>query len=327
MLRQSLFDQSGASRRDFLKGAGMLIIGFSMTGSRSGKLAAQSPTNPTGLVDATQVDSWIVIGADESVTAYSGKCEFGQGFSTVQTQLVAEELFVPLNRVNVIFCDTGLTPDQGVTSGSQSHPTEFGSAGLRQALATARDMLFQMASQYLNVPMSQLTVKDGVISAQGVSAQQVSYGQLIQGKRFNLTVSSKAVPKDPAQYTVLGTSVPRLDIPTKVTGQFQFVQNVRVPGMLHGRVVRPPAVGATVLGYNPDSVAGLPGSVQVVVKKNFVGVVADTEWHAMQAAAVLDVQWSTGDALPNQQAVVARKAARASKRFTASRRSAPVLYR
>jgi nicotinate dehydrogenase subunit B len=306
MLRQSFLDQSrpyqrGASRRDFLKGAGMLIVGFSMAGSRRGKLAAQNPTNPAGLVDATQVDSWLVIGADESVTAYSGKCEFGQGFSTVQTQLVAEELFVPLSRVNLIFCDTGLTPDQGVTSGSQSHPTEFGPAGLRQALATARDMLFQMASQYLNTPMSQLTVTDGVISAQGASAPQVSYGQLVQGKRFNITVNSNAVPKPPAQYTVLGTSVPRLDIPPKVTGQFQFVQNVRVPGMLHGRVVRPPAVGATVLGYKPDSVAGLPGNVQVVVKKNFVGVVADTEWRAMQAAITLDVQWSSSDSLPNQQ--------------------------
>ena len=301
MLRQSLFDQGSASRRDFLKSAGMLIIGFSMAGSRSGKLAAQNPTNPTGLVDATQVDSWIAIGADESVTAYSGKCEFGQGFSTVQTQLVAEELFVPLNRVNVIFCDTGLTPDQGVTSGSQSHPTEFGSAGLRQALATARDVLFQMASQVLSVPTSQLTVQDGVISVQGDSARQMSYAQLVQGKRLNVTVNGKSVPKDPAQYTVLGTSVPRLDIPGKVTGQFQFVQQVRVPGMLHGRVVRPPAVGAKVLGYNPDSVAGFPGNVQVVVKNNFVGVVADTEWHAIRAAGLLDVTWSTGVTLPSPQ--------------------------
>src|SRR5216683_6885550 len=107
-----------SSRRDFFKSAGVLIVGFSMAGE-NGKLAAQNPINPTGLVDATQVDSWITIGADETITVYSGKIEFGQGFSTVQTQLVAEELFVPLNRVNLIFCDTGLTPDQGVTSGSQ----------------------------------------------------------------------------------------------------------------------------------------------------------------------------------------------------------------
>jgi len=131
---------TSSSRRDFLKTAGALIVGFNM-GGKNGQLAAQSPINPSGLVDATQVDSWITIGADETITVYSGKIEFGQGFSTVQTQLVAEELSVPLNRVTVIFGDTGLTPDQGVTSGSQSTVTEFRAGGLRQALDTARDDL------------------------------------------------------------------------------------------------------------------------------------------------------------------------------------------
>ncbi len=294
---QTSLPQIVASRRDFLKSAGMLIVGFSMAGGRAGKLAAQ---NATGLVDAAQVDSWLVIGADESITAYSGKCEFGQGFSTVQTQMVAEELSVPFSRVNVVFCDTGLTPDQGVTSGSQSHPTEFGTAGLRQALATARNMLFQMAAQFLNASMNELTVLDGMISVQG-APPQVSYGQLVQGKRFNLTLNSKAVPRDPSQYKVLGTSVPRLDIPTKVTGEFQFVQQVRVPGMLHGKVVRPPVVGATVVNVDANSVSSLAGNVQVVVKNNFVGVVADNQWHAIQAAALLRVTWSAGVTLPNQQ--------------------------
>ena len=158
----------GTSRRDFLRNAGALIVGFSMAGG-NGKLAAQNPINPTGLVDATQVDSWITIGADESITAYSGKIEFGQGFSTVQTQLVAEELSVPLNRIKVIFGDTGFTPDQGVTSGSQSTVTEFRPGGLRQAVDTARDALVQLASQQLGVPTSQLTVKDGVFSVKGGS--------------------------------------------------------------------------------------------------------------------------------------------------------------
>jgi CO/xanthine dehydrogenase Mo-binding subunit len=125
----------GSSRRGFLKGAGALIVGFSMAGGTR-RLAAQSPIDPTGLVNATQVDSWISIAADESITVYSGKIEFGQGSSTVQTQLVAEELFVPLSRITVIFGDTGFAPDQGVTSGSQSTVTEFGPGGLRQALDT-----------------------------------------------------------------------------------------------------------------------------------------------------------------------------------------------
>lgn len=292
-------EKAGCSRRNFLRSAGVLIVGFSMAGKS--RLSAQSPINPSGLVDATQVDSWIAIGADESVTAYSGKCEFGQGFSTAQVQLVAEELYVPVNRVTLIFCDTGFTPDQGVTSGSQSTPTEFGASGLRQAVLTARDALFQLASQQLDVPVNQLAVNNGVFWINGGDpTYTVSYGQLVQGKRFNLTLNSKAVPKDPSQYTILGTSVPRIDIPAKATGRFQYVQNVRVPGMLHGKVVRPPVIGAHVVSVDQSSVAGLPGNVQVVVKKDFVGVVADTEWHAIQASGALNVTWSSGDTLPNQ---------------------------
>ena len=291
---------TGASRREFLRNAGVLIVGFSMAGE-NGKLAAQNPINPTGLVDATQVDSWITIGADDIITVYSGKIEFGQGFSTVQTQLVAEELSVPLNRVKVIFGDTGVTPDQGVTSGSQSTVTEFRAGGLRQAVDTARDALFQLASQQLNVPTSELTVQDGVFSVKGNDpAGHVSFGQLLQGKRFNLTLNSRTVPKDPSQYTVLGTSVPRIDLAAKATGQFQYVQHVRLPGMLHGKVVRPPAIGATVVNVDRSSIANVPGRVQIVIKNNFVGVVADTEWHAIKAARALVVTWSGGATLPDQ---------------------------
>jgi nicotinate dehydrogenase subunit B len=300
MMPTNAVKPTGASRRDFLRSAGLLIVGFSMGGG-NGRLAAQNPINPTGLVDATQVDSWITIGADETITVYSGKIEFGQGFSTVQTQLVAEELSVPINRIKVIFGDTGFTPDQGVTSGSQSTVTEFKPGGLRQAVDTARDALFQLASQQLDVPTSQLTVREGVFSVKGGDPlSQVSYGQLLQGQRFNLTLNSKTVPKDPSQYTILGTSVPRIDLPAKATGQFQYVQHVRLPGMLHGKVVRPPVVGATVVNVDKGSVSSLPGSVQVVVKNNFVGVVADTEWHAIQAAKALAVTWSGGATLPDQ---------------------------
>src|SRR5215467_8845934 len=249
-MRTNSVETAGFSRRDFLKKTGMLVVGFRLA-SANGKLAAQSPINPSGLVDATQVDSWIAIAADESITAYSGKIEFGQCFSTVQTQLIAEELSVPLERVRVIFGDTGFTPDQGVTSGSQSSVAEFGPGGLRQAVDTARDALYQLASQYLDVPTSQLVVQNGVISVKGGDpAYTVSYGQLLQGKTFNLTLNSKTVPKDPKTYTVLGTSVPRIDIPAKATGQFQYVQHVRVPGMKHGKVVRPPFVGATVVSVD-----------------------------------------------------------------------------
>lgn len=294
----SALEKAGFSRRGFLKGAGALIVGFSAVGAAR-KLSAQAPT-PAPTIALDQVDSWVAIAKDETVTAYSGKCEFGQGFRTVQYQLVAEERSVPLERVTLIICDTDLTPDQGVTSGSQSHLAEFGTAGLRQALATARTAMFQLASDMLKVPMDQLIVSDGMISDMNDASKAVSYGTLMGGKKFALALDTKAVPKDPTTYTVLGTSLPRYDIPSKITGEFQFVQHVRVPGMLHGKVVRPPSPGAKVVSVDEASVKGLPGNVQVVVKNDFVGVVADKEWFALQAAQTLKVTWSNGDTLPDQ---------------------------
>src|SRR6266478_5229062 len=141
-------DRVGFSRRNFLKGA--LIVGFSMSGPAS-KLPAQDSSATPRSTASEQVDSWIVVGGDGNVIGYTGKCDFGQGFKTVQRQLIAEELSVSLDRVRLIICDTALTPDQGVSSGSQGHPTQFGPSGLRQALATAREALFQMASKQLNV--------------------------------------------------------------------------------------------------------------------------------------------------------------------------------
>lgn len=295
---RAALERAGFSRRDFLKGAGVMVVTFSMAGV-AGKLGAQNSAPVDALeVPLDQVDSWIAIAQDETVTAYSGKCDFGQGFGTVQYQLVADELYVPQERITLIICDTALTPDQGTTSGSQSHPTEFGPNGLRQALATAREALFQMASDVLGVPVDQLTVQDGVISVISDPTQQVTYGQLIGGQQFNITVCPKAKPKDPSQYSVLGTPVPRYDIPAKVTGQYQYVQNVRLPDMLHGKVVRPPVVGATVVSVDDGSV---PPDVQVVVKNDFVGVVADKEYKALLAAQALRVTWSEGVTLPNQQ--------------------------
>ncbi|MBI3210558.1 MAG: xanthine dehydrogenase family protein molybdopterin-binding subunit [Candidatus Solibacter usitatus] len=289
------FEKAGFSRRGFLRGAGALIVGFMAGGE---KLAAQA--TGTRVTDGTQVDTWVAIAQDESVVAYSGKCEFGQGFLTVQHQLVADELNVPYERVKVIICDTALTPDQGTTSGSQSHPAEFGTAGLRQALATAREQMFRMAATRLSLTPDQLMVKDGVIMSKTDSTKRVTYGQLIGGSTFKLTLDTKAIPKDAATYTVLGTSVPRVDIPGKVFGKHQYVQNVRVPGMLHGKPVRPPTIGAKVVSVNEASVKGLPGNVKVVVKNDFVGVVADREWQALQASKELDVTWSDGPAIPDQ---------------------------
>jgi CO/xanthine dehydrogenase Mo-binding subunit len=168
-------------------------------------------------------------------------------------------------------------------------------------LATAREALLRMASQQFQVSVSELSLADGVISLTNDPTQQMTYGQLIGGQHFQITLDSKAVPKDPQTYTVLGTAVPRYDIPDKVTGQFRYVQSVRLPGMRRGRVVRPPVAGATVVSVDPSSVKSIPGNIQVVVKNDFVGVVADTEWQAIQAVGTLDVTWSDGVSLPDFQ--------------------------
>lgn len=286
--------QEELSRRNLLKGA--LVVGFS--GAAVTVAIRRAQAQPFPAINGAQVDSWIAIGADESITAYTGKCEFGQGFRTVQYQLVAEELNVPISRVNLIICDTSRTPDQGVTSGSQSHPAEFGPAGLRQALATARDAMYEMAARALNVSVDALMMEDGAVVMRANPARRMTFGQLVGGRRFTLTLNASAKPKDPRQYRVLGTSVRRADIPLKVTGQLQYVHHVRLPGMLHGKVVRPPKQDMKLVSVKRQSIAGMPGNPQVVVKSDFVGVVAEREWFALQAAQALEVTWEGGSTLP-----------------------------
>jgi CO/xanthine dehydrogenase Mo-binding subunit len=289
-----------ASRREFLKTAGVMMIGFGAAATNGN---AQSTINPSGNVDNLQVDSWVAIAADGSITVLAGKCDFGQGLRTIQLQLAAEELSVPMNRITLVLCKTGVTPNQGYTAGSFSTWTQFGGGGLRVAVDTARDALFQLASQYLDVPVNKLTVKDGVFSVTGGDdSDTVSYGQLVQGQRFNLAVNPNAVPNNPSTWKILGKSVPRVDIPAKVKGTFQYVQKVRIPDMLHGKVVRPAFLGAQVQSINKSAVSGLPGNPQVVQINDFVGVVADTEWNALKAANALAsaIIWSAGETFPAQ---------------------------
>jgi len=293
-----------ASRRDFLKTAGVMMIGFGVGVGTAPSAEAQNPINPSGLVDIAQLDNWLIVGADESITVFAGKAELGTGIRTLQLQLAAEELSVPVERITLVLCRSGITPDQGLTVGSFSAMTQFGSAtGLRVALDTARDALYQLASQWLGVDASQLALKDGAFSVSGDPASTVSYGQLVEGRRFNLPVNRNAVPNDPSTWKVLGKSVPRVDVPPKAKGTYRYVQKVRVPGMLHGRVVRPPALGAKVQNIDNSVLNGLPGNPQVVQVNDFVGVVADTEWHAIKAAEALasGITWSSGDTLPDQK--------------------------
>jgi len=299
-------ERAGFSRRNFIKGTGALIVSFSMGGALE-TLAAQgrpavfgenaAPDSPL----ATEVDSWIAIGSDGIVTAYTGKEELGQGMSTAQTQLVAEELCVPLSRVKLIVADTSLTPDQGVTSGSQSHPANFNHSNLAGACATARQALVELGSKQLNIPADQLVAVDGTIRAKNDASKKVTYADLVAGKKFNLKVDASAKRKPASEWTVLGKPIGRPDMAAMATGTFEYVQNVRRPGMLHGMVVRPSSVGASLMNVDESSVAGMPGLVKVVVKKNFVGVVAEKPWQAIQIAKKLNLTWTPGPELPKQE--------------------------
>jgi CO/xanthine dehydrogenase Mo-binding subunit len=292
----------GFSRRDFLAGTGALVVAFSVPRFLvPTAAAARSDAAGPSLVDPSLIDSWIAVGGDGHVTVYTGKEELGTGVATATLQMVADELDVPMSAMTLVQPDTWLTVDQGYSAGSQSLKTEY-STGLRIAGAEARLALLNLASTKLGAPVSQLTVNAGVISVQGDPSKNVSYGALIGDKKFDLKITGKAKPKTPDQYKLVGTSVPRIDIPDKILARFTFTQDVTVPGMLHGRVVRPPSLDARLLSVGGFGGQQTPGLVKVVVKNNFIGVVAKEESQAIDAAAALTAKWQTTP-LPDQATI------------------------
>jgi nicotinate dehydrogenase subunit B len=288
------------SRRDFLKSCGALVVSFSAASLNPLSMSAQGEFGThSSQIDPRKLDSWLAVGADGTITAYTGKCDFGQGIFTAQTQLVAEELCVPIARVKLIECDTSVTPDQGTTSGSQSTPTNFNSENLALAAATAREALLKLAAEELDEPVDHLMLENGVIT--GKAGRHVRYEDLLGNKYFNLILSTTAKRRSADQWTVLGKPIPSLDRAALMTGSFEFLHYVRVPGMLHGRVVRPPEMGATVATVDESSVRHIPGLTKVVVRKDFVGVVAETQYQAILAARQLVVRWNPGPELPPQK--------------------------
>jgi CO/xanthine dehydrogenase Mo-binding subunit len=304
-------DKAGLSRRSFLKGTGALIVSFSAAGLAR-KLGVDAVAMAQQMDPRDKLDTWIAIAENGQVFSYTGKVELGQGILTAQMQIVAEELYVPFDRVTMIQGDTAYgpngegTPDQGTTAGSQSHPTNFSplsrNRSLLTAAATAREALLGLAAGRLSVPVDQLSIRDGVIFVTSNPSQQATYAELIGGRQFSLPMNNNAPLKDPNTWTIRGTSVPRVEIPGIVTATHDYVFNVRVPGMVHGRVVRPPFVDGTVVSVdNQSEVESLPGNVKVVRKGNFIGVVADTQWAAIKAVAALRVTWAKpANPLPDQ---------------------------
>lgn len=289
------------SRRQFAKGAGALVVSFNFFEPVSRALA-QGETFSSAAPEATSLDSWLAIGRDGSVTVFTSKVDLGTGVVTALSQIVAEELDVPFHQIHMETGDTSSTIDQAATVGSRT--IERGGPQLRQAAAAGRQQLLVLASAKLGAPIENLTVTDGVVSVAGNPAKKVSFTNLIGGRHFDVKITATGTgaamivapevkPKDHKDYKIVGQPVHRVDLPPKFTGEFVYTPDVRVPGMLHGRVVRPPVVNSKPSSVDESSIAHIAGVVKVVQEGNFVGVVAKTEWAAIQASRALKVTWST----------------------------------
>lgn len=288
------------SRRGVLKG-GAMVVGFSLAAQRAvGALAVPIRGELAGPPDPSAIDTWIAIHSDSTATLYFGKCELGQGNTTGLLQIAGEELDLDMSQLSAARLDTNVTPDQGATSSSSS--IERGGPQVRAAAAEARLALLQKASQKLGVQVGSLLVAKGVVSIDGEPSRSVSYGELIGDQRFNIKFTGTAPRKPASEYKLVGTRVPRVDIPDKVMGACTHMQHVRVANMLHGRVVRPRgqrAYGsrAAPVSINEASIADVPGA-RIVRRGDFVGVVAEREWDAVRAAQQLEVKWQDTPALP-----------------------------
>ncbi len=310
-----LLHEKDFSRKTFLKGGGALIVGFSLAGSALAGKAGAAPTPAGYNPDATQIDAWVTINADNTVVLKTSQIEVGNGITTGFLQVLAEELSTDMsqmrygmfNPASIDVVDTWLA----VSSGGEGGSNAMSGTGpkIRNVGAIVYNALLGMASANLGVPVANLTVKGGVVSGGG---KTVTYGQLVGGKLLNLSGGNNSLapgvaPAKPmSAYTTVTKDpnpVVRIDIPAKVIGTYTYVQNIRLPGMLHGRMVRPRGQGAYPYNSNvpvsvdATSIAHIPGA-KVVQVNNFLGVVAPAEYDAIQAAAQLKVVWNTNPILP-----------------------------
>ena len=284
------------SRRDLLKGGGALVVGFCITGD----LARVARADVGGPPDPKLIDSWIAVHADNTATVIFGKGEFGQGNTTGMLQIAGEELDLDMSQLRAARIDTEVTPNQGPAVASLSIMDN--GPQLRAAAAEARQALLQLAAARLGAPLERLEVVKGVVSVGGEPNRAVKYGDLIGDKQFNVKMTGKASQKPVADYKLVGTRVARVDVPDKVSGKYVYMQHVRVPNMLHGRIVRPRGqgaygAGAKIASVDASSIAGIPG-VRLVRKGDFLGVVAEQEWDAVRAADQLKVTWQLPPRLP-----------------------------
>ncbi|MCH8867536.1 MAG: xanthine dehydrogenase family protein molybdopterin-binding subunit, partial [Proteobacteria bacterium] len=297
-------NQPTIARRDLLKGAAALVIAVAVPPISPLTTAKAEASLVARTLNPAQLDTWLAIAANGTITGYWGKMDMGQGVDTAIAQIIAEELDVDVDNVNIIAGDSAYCADQGGASGSSG--VNRSGAAFRAAAAEARLVLCEKASAEFAVPMDKLEVADGVVRVTGDASRSVSYAELVADRMFDspiawngeygnsLALTSRAKFKDPKDYTVVGTSVRRKDIAGKILATTEFLHDVRVPGMLHGRIVRPSVAGASVVSVDRTSISGIP-NVQVIVENDFVGVVATKEWNAILAAKKLEVKWDDSD--------------------------------
>ena len=281
------------SRRDLLRTGGAVVVSFAVGISK--RALAQNPDGDLGKpLDTHEVDSFLAVHADGSVTLYTSHVDVGVGLRIAMRQMAAEELGIPVDRIAMVEGDTALTPDHGGTGGSTGIPR--GAVDVRQAAATARQAFLKLGAEQLKRPTAELTIIDGQVRPLA-GGEGIDIGKLIGGRRLALKVDPKAPLQDPARYSLVGKPLLRPDVPEKCTGKHVYVQDHSIPGMLHGRVIRPPAIGARLQSVDESSIRAIP-DVRVVRIENFLGVVAPDEWAAVRAARELKATWSEWQGLP-----------------------------
>jgi nicotinate dehydrogenase subunit B len=295
------------SRRNFLKTSGLLVVSFSAAGAASGSprgtqassaaAAAPQGSGPYPDLDFRQLDSWIVIHEDNTATFYVGKTDCGQGTGTSFRQMMSDELDIPFNKTSLIMGSTDVTVDQGGSGGSDAIQTD--GWPMRRVAAEARRVLLELASARFGVRVDELAVSDAVITVKADPSRKITYGELIGGKRFNITLTGNNIDattgaakvKSVQELKMVGQSPQRYDIPPKVDGSMKWAVDVKLPGMVHARNVRPPVAGAKLMSIDESSVRGIPGFIKVVSKGNYVAVVCEREEQAIKAASQLKANW------------------------------------
>jgi CO/xanthine dehydrogenase Mo-binding subunit len=284
------------SRRNLLKAGGALVISFAVP---LPAFAQRADTYSGKSVDVGEVDGFFAVNQDGSVTLFCGKVDLGTGLRIAIPQMAAEELGIAVKRITLIEGDTDLTPDQGSTSGSTG--IMRGGVQIRQAAATAREALIRMAAERTGRAPAELVAADGEVRPKS-GAAGIAFGALVGNRHFGLKLDPKAPLKDPASYTIVGQSLPRPDVPAKLTGRHIYMHDFKLPSMLHGRAIRPSAVGAKLLSVDEGSIKTIPGA-RVVRIGDFLGVLAEDEWDCISAARALQVRWSEASNLVGHQAV------------------------